>query len=173
MKNFAFISRHEPTNAQELLAAKQGIILTHVGDYDGFTIDAEEFSAFDGAVVVHAAAALRLFAHMPVGVFNNVNRAAVGEKPEFKTVELYVYSSEVEESIIPDAGMSVRVLNNLAAEGYTTVAQVRAATDLDLLKLPNIGKKALRSIREATSGIDGACLLVERKYIKRKYRSKV
>ena len=94
MKKFAFISRHVPTQQQISIAAECGIVLDHVGDRDGFAVDPMEFrSTHDGAVVVHAAAALRLLGtNWPIGVFDNVNRAAVGELPKFETTRLHVYA---------------------------------------------------------------------------------
>ena len=63
MKKFAFISRHEPTAEQIKLAQLNGIELTHIGDADAFTVSAcfvDNAGSFDGVVVVHPAAALRL-----------------------------------------------------------------------------------------------------------------
>ncbi len=89
---FAFISRHVPTQGQIELAAQKGIELVHVGDRDAFSVSHEEFKSFDGVVVVHPAMALRLLnTHNQVGVFNNVNRAPVGEKPQFETTEFHLY----------------------------------------------------------------------------------
>lgn len=92
MKKFAFISRHTPTDSQISIAAEKGIELVSVGDRDAFTVSPNEFKEFDGAVVVHPAMAMRLCSHMCIGVFNNVNRAPVGEKPQFEATELHLYS---------------------------------------------------------------------------------
>lgn len=60
----AFISRHEPTPRQIELAA----------------------------AVVHPAAALRLAPDFFVGVFQNANRAPVGQPPQFEAVALHVFN---------------------------------------------------------------------------------
>lgn len=90
---FAFVSRHLPTESQLQLASKSGIELVHVGDRDAFAFPASEFKdgGYEGVVVVHPLAALTAFtAGLHVGVFNNVNRAPVGEKPQFETTDLVV-----------------------------------------------------------------------------------
>jgi hypothetical protein len=92
--NFAFISRHEPTQEQAALAAHEGIALTHVGDADAFSVTEGwvfDKGPFEGVVVVHPAAAMRLCSTFVVGVFENENRAGLGEKPEFfaKSFQLY------------------------------------------------------------------------------------
>lgn len=91
MKKFAFISRHEPNADQKSLAEKAGIELVHVGDRDGFHLKVEEFAGFNGVVVVHAAAAMKALQKIDVGVFNNINRAPLGEKPQFGCTELHLY----------------------------------------------------------------------------------
>jgi hypothetical protein len=91
---FAFISRHAPTDGQKQMAADKGIELAHVGDADAFSIIPswiDEQGAFDGVVVVHPAAALRLAHTFAVGVFENANRAPVGEKPQFEAVAFHIY----------------------------------------------------------------------------------
>lgn len=105
MQKFAFISRHVPTAEQIALAAERRIELVHVGDRDAFTVEASEFARrwneadgkyegeFSGVVVVHPAAALRLLTvNTAVGVFENGNRAAEGEKPQFFAKALHIYS---------------------------------------------------------------------------------
>lgn len=94
MTPFAFISRHAPTQGQIDMAAGQGIELTHVGDHDAFSVDAgfvHHHGPFEGVVVVHPAAALRLAPQFLVGVFENANRAPVGEPPKFEAVSFHVY----------------------------------------------------------------------------------
>lgn len=92
-EKFAFISRHVPTDSQIKLAAESGIELVHVGDRDGFSIEPAEFinDDFRGVVVVHAQAAISCFkSGLTVGVFNNVNRAPLGEKPQFETTKFII-----------------------------------------------------------------------------------
>lgn len=92
--NFAFISRHQPTDSQHALAAEQGHTLTHIGDTDAFTVGAgfvHHNGPFEGVVVVHPAAALRLANQFVVGVFENANRAPVGAPAQFEAVAFHVY----------------------------------------------------------------------------------
>ena len=94
MTKFAFISRHLPTEGQVQLAADQGIELVHVGDADAFSVGpsfVDDHGAFDGVVVVHPAAAMRLSGSFVVGVFENANRAPEGERPTFEAVALHLY----------------------------------------------------------------------------------
>lgn len=93
MKKFAMISRHEPTDGQLAMAEAQGIALTHVGDADAFSVSPSwaALKGFDGVVVVHPAAAMRLCSSFVVGVFENANRAEVGERPKFEAVSFYLY----------------------------------------------------------------------------------
>jgi len=99
MKNFAFISRHVPTAEQLALAADQGIALVRVGDADAFAVcnsfvhqkEGDMDVIFEGVVVVHPAAAMRLCKDFAVGVFENANRAPAGEKPQFVAKALHVY----------------------------------------------------------------------------------
>lgn len=99
MKKFAFISRHTPTNDQINLAAEQNIEIVHVGDRDAFNVmpDDIDIIQFDGVIVVHPAAAMRLKDHFEIGVYENANRAPEGEKPEFKAVALHLYGWRIEE----------------------------------------------------------------------------
>jgi hypothetical protein len=94
MAKFAFISRHLPTAGQMELAQAQGIELVQVGDADAFSVDPAwvyERGAFEGVVVVHPAAALRLSGSFIVGVYENANRAPEGEKPQFEATALHIF----------------------------------------------------------------------------------
>ena len=91
---FAFISRHELTDSQLALAGEQGIELVHIGDVDAFTVSAsfvDHHGAYEGVVVVHPAAALRLAGSFLVGVFKNANRAPIGERPRFEAESFNIY----------------------------------------------------------------------------------
>ena len=91
----AFVSRHEPTQKQYFLAEAQGFELIHIGDYDAFKVSPAfvyEAGPFEAVAVVHPAAALNLAPHFVVGVFRNENRAAVGEKPDFRCTGLNVWN---------------------------------------------------------------------------------
>ena len=95
MRRFAFISRHEPTQAQLEIARKQEIDLVHIGDTDAFgdlteLRDKLNSENFTGVVVVHAWLALSLAGDYAVGVFQNSNRAPIGEKPQFEADSLHV-----------------------------------------------------------------------------------
>jgi len=99
MMKFAFISRHAPTSEQVALASEQGFTLHSIGDTDAFTVGngfVHEAAArlditFEGVVVVHPAAALRLCSEFLVGVFENANRAPEGAAPQFSAKALHVY----------------------------------------------------------------------------------
>lgn len=99
MKNMAFISRHAPTAEQVALAADQGFNLIHVGDADAFTVGNSFVYAaaarldvrLEAVAVVHPAAALRLCLEFVVGVFENANRAAPGQPPQFVAKALHVF----------------------------------------------------------------------------------
>jgi len=95
MQKFAFISRHEPTPEQAVLAAEQGILLIPIGDCDAFNVTpsfVDEAGAFEGVVVVHPAAALRLAPTFIIGVFENGTRPGVGERPQFVAKALHLYN---------------------------------------------------------------------------------
>lgn len=90
----AFISRHEPTQAQQILAESQGFDLQHIGDYDAFNISpAFVYNAgpFEAVAVVHPAAALNLCQEFIIGIFKNINRAPVGEEPQFECAGLEIW----------------------------------------------------------------------------------
>jgi hypothetical protein len=91
---FAFISRHTPTPEQQALAADQGIELVSIGDADAFTVTPSfvyDAGPFEGVVVVHPAAAMRLCQEFVIGVFENANRAEPGQPPQFVAKALHVF----------------------------------------------------------------------------------
>lgn len=91
---FAFISRHIPTTEQQALAAEQGIDLVSIGDADAFTVTpgfVYDAGAFEGVIVVHPAAAIRLCHEFAVGVFENANRAEPGQPPLFVAKAMHLY----------------------------------------------------------------------------------
>ena len=91
MKRFAFIARHKMTDEQRELAAELHIELDPVGDRDAFSVDPAEFRDYDGVVVVHPAAALRLGREMPVAVFQNGERASENGRPCFRACALHIF----------------------------------------------------------------------------------
>jgi hypothetical protein len=91
---FAFISRHTPTDGQLQIAKEYGIDLIHIGDRDAFSVDVSTIDAagaFDGVIVVHPSAAMRLAGSFLIGVFENANRAPEGERPQFEAKALHIY----------------------------------------------------------------------------------
>ncbi len=100
MKPFAFISRHSPTKEQAGLAADLDIELIPVGDRDAFAFtiqDAEDLAKnYKGIICVHPLIAITaLLAETAVGVFENANRAPVGEPPKFEASRLFVRAGVV------------------------------------------------------------------------------
>jgi hypothetical protein len=94
MKKFLFISRHTPTAEQHDLAADMMVELHHVGDADAFSVTqgwVDDQGAFEGVVVVHPNAALLLAPRFLIGVFENANRAPVGEAPQFLAVAFHIH----------------------------------------------------------------------------------
>lgn len=95
MQKYAFISRHVPTPEQAALAADQGIELIPIGDCDAFSVSpsfVDEAGPFEGVVVVHPAAALRLAPTFIIGVFENGARPGEGERPQFVAKALHLYN---------------------------------------------------------------------------------
>jgi hypothetical protein len=91
---FAFISRHTPTPEQVALAAAQEIELIPIGDTDAFSVQpgfVYEAGPFEGVVVVHPAAAMRLCSNFLIGVFENATRPGEGDKPQFVAKSLHIY----------------------------------------------------------------------------------
>lgn len=100
MSRFAFISRHKPTEKQVAIATLGNIQLIHVGDRDAFTVDTFELAHYDGAIVVHPAMAMRLSRVLPaIGVFANINRAPIGQPPQFDTDALHLYYHRTGEEV--------------------------------------------------------------------------
>jgi len=99
MKHFAFISRHQPTPEQHVLANEAGIALHSIGDADAFTVDNTVIHdagihlgiVFDGIVVVHPAAALRLIQSFDVGIFENGQRSQVDGPPQFVAKAFHIF----------------------------------------------------------------------------------
>lgn len=92
---FAMISRHAPSQEQIEMAAAQNIEIDYIGDRDAFTVCLDDVQTgpvpYRGVIVVHPAMAMRLASHFMIGVFENANRAPIGEKPDFKPTRLEVY----------------------------------------------------------------------------------
>jgi len=94
MKNFAFISRHTPTAEQFRLCEEAGVNLLPIGDYDAFSViksNVLKNGSFEGVVVVHPAAAMRLAADFIVGVFENAQRQEEGGKMTFFPKRFHMY----------------------------------------------------------------------------------
>jgi len=96
-RTFVFLSRHEPTDQQKKIAAEKGITILKGNDVDAFGdrlyYEIESWKSIaHGIICVHPVVAL--MAHQlgfAVGVFNNINRAPIGEKPQFETTSLAVF----------------------------------------------------------------------------------
>lgn len=76
--------------------ADHGFAIEHVGDRDAFAFPAGEIrsAGFIGVVVVHPQAAITAFiAGLHVAVFNNINRAPVGQPPQFETTSVQINMS--------------------------------------------------------------------------------
>lgn len=110
MKTLAFVSRHAPTPAQHALAREAGLDLIHVGDRDAFApVEPHLIENYDGAVVVHPAAAVAWLATGKlVGVFENETRPPVGGVPQFDTRRLVVYA--VPEDMPADPGYAFSLI---------------------------------------------------------------
>ena len=91
---FAFISRHKPTKEQIDLATAQGIELISIGDLDAFKITPAmiyEEEPYEGVIVVHPAAALRLCSDFIIGIYENGNRPGPDGKPTFFAKDLHIF----------------------------------------------------------------------------------
>jgi len=84
MTPFAFLSPHQPTPEQIALAAARDITLEPIGDHDPFTVSPSfiySAGAFEGVVVDHPAAALRLASALLIGVFESEEAPALAQAP--------------------------------------------------------------------------------------------
>ena len=93
---FAFLSRHKPTQRQIDLTLAQGIELVHIGDRDAFTVEQSELfdhdeGPFDGVIVAHPAAAMRLCGSHMIGVFKNEHRAPIGGAVTFEAESFHIW----------------------------------------------------------------------------------
>ena len=92
----AFISRHKPTQSQINLAKEQDLSLEHIGDTDAFSVSPAfvyDAGPYEAVAVVHTAAAMNLCSEFVIGVFENANRADVGEPPRFEAVGLSIWDN--------------------------------------------------------------------------------
>lgn len=105
LREAAFVSRHEPTPHQRLLAQEKGFHLVEAGDRDGFDLDQmKEIAAnCDAIFVVNAASALNLaslaseFRPLTIGVFENEQRPENG-KPTFFPRALHLWEATKDSS---------------------------------------------------------------------------
>lgn len=91
---FAFISRHEITDRQRSMAAEQDVEIVPIGDADAFEVTPDLVKAsgkFDGVVVVHPAAAMRLASEYKIGVFENRLRVESGLPVVFEEKSFHIY----------------------------------------------------------------------------------
>ena len=109
MRRMIFISRHKPTEGQEILATLFGFELIHVGDVDAFNTEAvlALIKANDpegGAAVccVHPAVAVTAIqAQRTFGFFENAQRSEEGGKQTFYAKMLHIYSVD---GMAPESG---------------------------------------------------------------------
>ena len=85
------------------------------------------------------------------------------KKRQTELVELFqeVNNRELSKKILEEKGtplfclnLTVRTEHSLAAMGINTIEQLTKKTQADILKLPNIGKKALNEIVQALSNLN-------------------
>jgi DNA-directed RNA polymerase alpha subunit len=62
--------------------------------------------------------------------------------------------SEKNTAHLSHASLSTRACNCLYNAGFSTVQEVRAATDADLLSIPNLGRGTVREIRQEIGPYD-------------------
>ena len=58
-----------------------------------------------------------------------------------------VYNTATEKTLICNLELSMRTINALDAGGYKIMDQLLSATHIDLLCLPNFGRKCLNEIK--------------------------
>lgn len=98
MKRFAFLTRHTATGEQIKIASDLNIELIPIGDKDAFTVTPEDIlshGSFDGVIVVHPSAAIRLNNYFDIGVFENEKRTVSEyDRPQFFAKSLHIYSKD-------------------------------------------------------------------------------
>lgn len=98
LKVMHFISRHQPTAEQEVLAEELGYSLHWAGDVDAFDADLVNLcinfsrkTNCEAIACVHPLIALEAIKQgLAVGIFENANRAPEGEKPQFYAKSLRI-----------------------------------------------------------------------------------
>ncbi len=99
---FAFISRHEITERQKEMAAEQDVEIIPIGDADAFAVTPDLVKTagqFDGVVVVHPAAAMRLAKEYKIGVFENRLRVEPGLPVIFEEKSFHVYDLRTKPNV--------------------------------------------------------------------------
>jgi hypothetical protein len=96
MRHFAFITRHNPTPAQTVIAARANIKLTKIPDRDAFTTDLNDLiGLYDGIICVHPVTALKAHeAGFVVGVWESALRAPENSTAAqaFEAIALRIYA---------------------------------------------------------------------------------
>jgi hypothetical protein len=109
-KSLLFVSRHTPTEEQLILCFSVGYELVHVGDVDAFqgglVYKSPDRGQADGAVIVHAALAMRYVSagwgeDFIIGVFQSASRPAEGGKASFELAGLWTYCPLAGEKFYP------------------------------------------------------------------------
>lgn len=91
---FAIISQQDITDKQRELAAEQNVEIIKIADIDVFSITPEfivAIGSFDGVIVVHPAAAMRLASVYKIGVFENRLRIEQGHPIIFEEKSFHIY----------------------------------------------------------------------------------
>ena len=93
-----FISRHALSESQHALLNKACFVGEDMQDFDAFASESElkqlvktlRDADVKMVITVHQLLALRLSKDFLIGTFNNVNRAKIGERPDFETTQLVI-----------------------------------------------------------------------------------
>lgn len=101
MLKFAIFSRYAPSPEQIALAKAKGVDLVSINqEFNGFTVspsDVGAYGQFDGVVVVHPAAAMQLCEDYLIGVFQNRNDSAPGERRTLTATHFYIFDRRVDD----------------------------------------------------------------------------
>lgn len=62
-----------------------------------------------------------------------------------------ILSNSIENMIVTELEVTVRTINTLRAEGIHTVKDLLKKSQIDLLRLPNFGKKSLTEVMDSLS----------------------
>lgn len=123
MKTFAFIDYRKPSLAEKNAALRKGVELIHVGFFKASTVtpaDIDEY--FDGVVVSHASAAMRLCEVYDIGVFRYAHREGGLNQQDTNTtwlevLELDIFDRKPKPALGEEGGLEARRESILKMEG--------------------------------------------------------